>query len=107
MYIQSERVNFFLECLAIASEAQDEEIEKRRATASKASFSVSVLEDTPLFENLSNFNREVMRCAVKLMVEKKEEERKTLEKTRGDEAKVEATSRFTHGYRARYLNLRQ
>ena len=55
-----------------SSEAQDEEIEKRRATASKASFSVSVLEGTPLFESVSNFNREIMRCAVKLMVEKKE-----------------------------------
>ena len=51
------------------AEAQDEEIEKRRATAAKASFSVSVLEDTPMFRSLTTFNDEIVRCAVEMLVD--------------------------------------
>lgn len=54
------------------SEAQDDPIEKRRETAAKASFSVSVLEDTPLFKSLTGYNDAIVRCAVELLVESAE-----------------------------------
>ena len=55
------------------SEAQDEPIEKRRAMAAKASLSVSVLEDTPLYQSLIFLNDSIARCAVELLVENAKE----------------------------------
>jgi len=55
------------------TEMQDEPMKKRKETASKASFSVSVLKDTDMYERLTFFDNEIKRCAVELLVKNAKE----------------------------------
>ena len=54
-------------------DAENESIQKRKATASKAAFSVSVLKDTAMYKSLSDFHNDIVRCAVELLVQNAKE----------------------------------
>lgn len=50
------------------NEMQDKPMQERKESASKASFSVAVSDDTDMHEKLVFFDKEIMRCAVELLV---------------------------------------
>lgn len=62
------------------TEMLDEPMEKRKRTASKASFSVSVPKETQMYDRITRFDKEIMRCAVELLVKNAKEPFKGNEK---------------------------